>query len=320
MSKVSIIIPTWNGRKLLKNCLESLQKQTFKDFDILVVDNGSSDGTVEFVENDYPNIKLIIFKKNTGFAFAVNAGIKASKADYLILVNNDTKLDKRCVEYLVKAAEAQIQVGMVAAKMLNYHNPKLIDSVGDYIDEVGHANNIGLGENDGPKFDKPDEVFLVTGGGSLFKRQVFDRIGFFDEDYFAYMEDVDLCFRAQLKGFKGWYEPKAVIYHIHKATSSKNKPFLEYLQFRNMMQTIIKDFPMQHFLKNFNLVKIILVNINTVLYLTINGFFWSAIKAEVYIFLNFFKLLRKRKQIQSDIEVPIDYILENIRPKKLTFF
>lgn len=121
-------------------------------------------------------------------------------------------------------------------------------------------------------------------------------------------------------GFKGWYEPKARIYHIHKATSNKNKSFTEYLQFRNMMITIIKDFPKKLLYKDLNLLKIILVNINTVRYLTFKGYFFSAIKAEGYILFNFWKILKKRKKIQDSIKVSEDYIIENILPKRLTFF
>ncbi len=319
-SFVSVVIPNWNGKHLLENCLPTLKIQTFKDFEIIVVDNGSTDGSVEFVKKNYPEINLIELDHNTGFAPAVNLGIKKSLGEFVLLLNNDTKVDSKCLEYLYKAAIKRKNVGMVAAKMLQMNDPKKIDSAGDYIDVVGHANNIGLGELDGEKFNKEGYVFLVTGGGGLFKKEVFEKVGFLDDDYFAYFEDVDLCLRAQMVGFKGWYEPKAIIYHLHKATSNKNKAFTEYLQFRNLTQTIIKNFPEKLLLKDFNWLKIILVNLNTIRFLTTQGYFLEALKAEGYIIANFFKLLKKRREIQKTKVVTDEYIIENIRKKKITFF
>lgn len=318
--KASVIIPNWNGEKLLKICLPSLKKQTFKQFEVIVVDNGSTDGSVDYIKKYFPEVKLIELKSNSGFAAAVNLGIKICVGEYIILINNDTEVEKDCLKFLVKAADSKKDIGMIAAKMLKFDNPKIIDSAGDWIDKVGHANNTGQGREDGPEFNKPGYSFLVTGGGGLFKREVFETIGFFDENYFAYMEDVDFCLRAQMKGFKGWYEPRAVIRHIHKATSNRNVPFTEYLQFRNMTQTIIKDFPSKLLFKNFNLLMIILVNLNTILYFFKQGLWKEALKAETYIIYHLPRLLKERERIQSGITVDIDYLTGNFRPKEITFY
>lgn len=318
--EVSVIIPNWNGKSLLKNCLNSLNKQTYKDFEILVIDNGSTDRSVKFVKKNYPDVKLIELKKNTGFAPAVNLGIKICTGLYMVLINNDTKVDKECLENLVKAAKKHQDSGLIAAKILQMDNPGLIDSAGDYIDAVGHANNFGYGEKDGKDFNGGRHVFLVSGGGCLIKREVFEKIGFFDPVYFAYMEDVDFSFRAQLKGFKAYFEPKSVIYHKHKATSSKFPAFTEYLQYRNMTMTVIKDFPNELLFKDFNWLKIILVNINTIRFLAGKGFLIPALKAEWFVLVNLLSLLRKRSEIQSGIKVPPEYIVKNIQPKKITFF
>lgn len=320
--KASVIIPNWNGKNLLKICLNSLKKQTFKNFEIIVVDNGSIDGSIEYLKKwkmENGKWKIILLDKNYGFAKAVNEGIKNALGEYIILINNDTEVEKNCLKFLVEAADKQ-DVGFVAAKMLNFYKRDVIDSAGDYIDVVGHANNIGLGEKDSEKFQRSGYVFLVTGGGGLFKREVFDRVGLFDEDYFAYFEDVDLCLRAQLVGFKGWFEKRAKIYHIHKATSSKIRPFAEYLQFRNMTMTIIKDFPSSLLKKDFNWLRILLVNLNTIRFFAKEGLFWQALKVEGYILFNFWKLLKKRARIQKSKKVPESYIIENIREKKITFF
>lgn len=317
--KVSVIIPNWNGKHLLKACLRSLREQSYKDFEVLVVDNGSTDHSSQYIKKNFPEVKVVELRGNGGFAHGANMGIKICTGNYMVLVNNDTKLDRNCLEFLAKAADAHPEVGMVAAKMLNLYNPKIIDSAGSYIDSVGHVNNIGLGEKDGTKFKKSGYVFLVTGGGGLFKREVFEKIGFLDEAYFAYYEDVDLCFRAQLAGFKGWYEPNAVIYHIHKASFSKNPQLLEYLHFRNMTQTIIKDFPLSLIFKKWRWLKIILVHINTIFYQIRNGFFWPPILADLWILIHLPQLLFKRWKIQMDKKVSNEYIESFLKEKKITF-
>ncbi len=315
----SVVIPNWNGKHLLKVCLYSLKKQTVKNFDVIVVDNGSVDGSVEYINKYYPWVKVVSLNKNYGFAGGVNAGIKASKGKYIILINNDTEVDKNCLKFLTEAAKKHTDVGFIAAKMLNFYERTKIDSAGDFIDVVGHANNIGFGEDES-KFNKPGYVFLVTGGGGLFKKQVFDRVGLLDEDYFAYFEDVDLCLRAQLQGFKGWFEPKAKIYHIHKATSNKVRPLAEYWQFRNLTQTIIKDFPAALLKKDFNWLRALLVNLNTVRFLATKGLFWQGIKAEIYILFHLPQLLKKRSRIQRNKKVSDQYIIENFKEKKITLF
>lgn len=318
--ETSVIIPNWNGADLLKICLPSLRKQSYRDFELIIVDNGSSDDSIPVVDKLFPEARVIYLAKNVGFSPAVNLGIQQALGKFFVLINNDTRLDKNCLRFLVEAAKSRKEVGMIAAKMLNFYHPNLIDSAGDYIDAVGHAQNIGLGEKDGVKFSRPGYVFLTTGGGSLIKRELIETTGLFDDDYFAYFEDVDLSLRAQMRGFKCWFEPKARIYHIHKATSNRNKAFTEYLQFRNMTQTVVKDFPKELLLRDFNWLKIILVNLNTVRYLAGIGYLGPALRAELYILANLPKLLAKRRQIQSRRQVPVSYIIENIRPKKITFF
>lgn len=320
MVKVSVVIPNWNGWEMLEVCLKSLLTQTYKNFEVIVVDNNSQDDSGNLIKKYFPETKVIKLDRNYGFAKAVNIGIKNSLGEYIFLLNNDTKVDKLCINNLVKVLDQKEEVGMVASKMLNFYNPKIIDSAGDYIDAVGHANNIGYGQVDSEEYNLPGYVFLVNGGGSLYRRSLFDNIGYFDEDFFAYFEDVDLGLRAQLQGIKGWYEPSAVIYHIHKATSSRNKSYTEYLQFRNMTQTIIKNFPLYLLIKDLNFIKIMLVNLNTVRFLATHGYTKAALKAEVYILLNIPKLLIKRWIIQSNIKVSQRYIYENVKKKKITIF
>ncbi len=319
-TKVSVIIPNWNGRHLLKVCLESLERQTLKNFEVVIVDNGSSDTSVEYIKKYFPKVKVIPLDKNYGFTKAVNTGIKNAKGEYLVLLNNDTELDSRYLEYLVKASDNHPDVGFVAAKMLNFYNRKIIDSAWDAVSVVGHSYSVGQGKKDSIEFNKPQYIFLATGGSSLFKRQIFEKVGYFDEDYHTYMEDVDLCLRAQIAGFKGWYEPKAILYHMRKATSSRIVSLSEYWHFRNMTQNIIKDYPLKLFLIDLNWLKILLVNINTIIYMAKKGFLKQALAADAYILFHLPSLLKKRFLIQKSKIVSDDYMIQNIRPKKITFF
>lgn len=317
---VSVVIPNWNGKHLLEICLPSLKKQSFKDFEVIIVDNGSKDDSISFIESNFPNYKVISLPKNIGFAGAVNAGIKASKGKYVVLLNNDTEVDKNCLKFLVQAALKHPEAGMVAAKILNFYQRDLIDNTGDSVDSIGHSFTRGTGEKDGPKFNKAGYIFLVTGGGGLFKKELFNKVGLLDDSYFLYMEDVDLGFRAQLAGFKGWFEPRAKIYHVRMASSSKNMSLTECFCFRNMTMNIIKDYPRALILNNFNWLKIILVNINTFYYLTKRGYLWGALNAQWYVITHLGELLNKRKQIQQSKVVSDGYIIENVIPKKITFF
>lgn len=319
-ANVSVIIPNWNGKHLLKTCLTSLEKQTLKDFEIIVVDNGSSDGSVEFLKENFPKVKIIKLDKNYGFAKAVNMGIKLARGKYIVLLNNDTESDKNCLKFLVSAADKHSDAGFVAAKILNFYHRDIIDNAGDYIDGGGHPNTKGTGEKDGPQFNKEGYLFMATGGGSLFKRWVFDKVDLFDEEYITNMEDYDFCLRAQMLGIKGWFMPQAKIYHIRRATSCKEPDNFQYLTFRNMTINVIKNFPDGVLLHDWNFLKVILVNVNTFFYLSKKGYVKPALRAEWYILTNFLRLLKKRREIQSKKVVPDQYFIDNFVRKKITFW
>lgn len=318
--EVSVIIPNWNGYYLIKICLKALEKQTYKNFEVIVIDNGSTDMSLDFIKKNYPKVTNIKLKVNTGFANAVNLGIKQARGKYLLLLNNDTEIEKNCLSYLVKCFKKKKNISFICPKILNFYERDKIDSAGDWIDEVGHADNIGRGEKDDKSFSKERPVFIGTAGGCLIKREAFKKVGLFDEDYFMYFEDVDWCFRAQLLGLKGWYEPKAIIYHVHKGSASRVRSLVEYLQFRNMTMTVIKNFPKGLLLYRMNWMRIIWVNLNTIRFIAKQGFLKEALRAEAYILINFVNILKKRQKIQSKKLVSDQYIIENVRRKKLTLF
>lgn len=326
-NKASVIIPNWNGKDLLEDCLKSLKNQSFKDlpaggqgFEIILVDNGSTDNSIEFVEKKFPEVKIVSLNKNFGFAKAINEGVRAASADYVVFLNNDTLVDKNWLTNLIKCANSHPEVISVNSKLLNFYNKKIIDGVGILINEVGQARSIGWKESDSGQYEKENYIFGATGGASLFRRKDFLKLRGFDENYFMYSEEVDFAFRAQFKGYKSIFEPLAIVFHKHKATSKKFPAKVEYWQFRNMTITIIKDFPTEILLKNWRWLKIILVHLNTIFYQIKNGFFWSPFLADFWIIIHLPRLLSERKRIQSDITVDINYIEEFFNEKKITLW
>lgn len=316
----SVIIPNWNGSKLLEDCLSSLRKQTFKDFEIILVDNGSTDDSLEYVKDRFPEAKIIPLQKNFGFAKAINEGVKASSAKYVLFLNNDTSVDKDWVKYLIACADSHPGVISVNSKLLNFYDKELIDGVGILINEVGQARSIGWQEKDKGQYSSEQYIFGATGGASLFRREDFIKIGLFDEKYFMYSEEVDFAFRALVLGYKSIFCPKAVVYHKHKATAKKLPSHIEYWQFRNMTQTIIKDFPAFILFKRWRWLKIILVHLNTIFYQLKNGFWWPPFLADLWILFHLPRLLNERRKIQSNIRVSSEYIESFLTEKKVTFW
>lgn len=317
---VSVIIPNWNGKALLKDCLRSLAKQSFKNFEIILVDNGSEDNSVEYVKRFFPKVQIIKLSKNYGFARAINEGVKASNAEYVVFLNNDTSADKNWLLELVKCVDSHPKVISVNSKLLNFYDRKKIDGVGIEINEVGQAKSIGWNAIDQGQFEKEDYIFGATGGASLFRRADFIKVGMFDESYFMYSEEVDFAFRAQFLGYESIYCPKAVVYHKHKATAKKLLHHVEYWQFRNMKQTIIKDFPTGILLKKWRWIKIILVHLNTIFYQLKNGYLWPPMLAQIWLLINMPKLLWQRYRIQKMKKVSDDYIESFLAEKKITFW
>jgi GT2 family glycosyltransferase len=241
---VSIVIPNWNGKHFLKDCLDSLLLQTYKELEIIVVDNGSRDGSVEFLAEQYPQVRVPRFEVNTGFSVAVNRGIRESKGEYIALINNDTVVDAAWVEELVKALKGHPEVGSVGCKMLAYDDHSLLDGVGDGYRRGGLPGRIGHREKDTGLFDKERYILGACGGAAMYRRSLFVAIGLFDEDYFAYLEDVDMGLRAQSAGYKCLYIPTAKIYHLGCGTTGSGySPLVVRLSSQNNINTLVKNIP-----------------------------------------------------------------------------
>ncbi len=241
--KVSIIILNWNGKPYLERCLSSVMAQPYPDFEVVLVDNGSTDGSAEFVAQRFPDVRLFRNAANLGFAAGNNIAIRATQSPYVATLNNDAWAEPAWLAELVKAMESDSQVGMCASKMLYAHQPEIIDSAGLSLDAAGIAWNRRWGERDAPDETELAEVFGACAGAALYRRAMLNQVGLFDEDFFAYLEDADLAWRAQLAGWKCLYVPTAVVYHIHSATGGLGSPFKSYLLGRNKICTIAKNYP-----------------------------------------------------------------------------
>lgn len=249
--KVTIVIPNYNGKHFMEPCLSSLSEQTYKNFHILVVDNASSDGSIEYMEENYPDIELIKLQKNYGFSKAVNIGIQHSRTPYVILLNNDTTVDTRYVEEMIKAIEKSPKIFSVSSKMIQMYHPELIDSAGDLYTLLGWGVCRGCGRPVS-NYTKYDEIFTACAGAAIYHRSVFDEIGYFDENHFAYLEDIDIGYRARIYGYYNMYCPTALVYHVGSGTSgSKYNSFKVKLAARNNLYLNYKNMPALQLVLNF---------------------------------------------------------------------
>lgn len=220
MEKVTVVIPNYNGKEFLQDCLHSLfnQKTGTPEYHVLVVDNGSQDGSLELLRERFPQVEVEALSENTGFCHAVNVGIQKSQAPYVILLNNDTKVGSGFVAALYRVMEEDPNIFSASAKMLFWDAPELLDGAGDRYCALGWAYSRGKGKP-AKRFDKPVAVFSACGGAAIYRRQVFQEIGLFDELHFAYLEDLDIGWRAQIFGYRNVYEPSAEVIHYGSATT-----------------------------------------------------------------------------------------------------
>lgn len=299
MNKVSIITVNYNGKHLLKACLESLYAQTFRNFEIIVVDNNSSDGSPQYISDSFPHVQLIPLAKNIGFAGANVEGLKHASGTYIFLVNNDTELGKDCIRSLVSAMKSDPGIGIAATKMI-LHGTGTIDSAGDGYASVGRGFKRGEGSHSS-SFNNPEYIFGACAGAALYRRNMLEEIGFFDEDFFLIHEDTDLNFRAQLAGWKAMYVPDAVVYHKVRSTIGHMSDTAIYYTLRNNEFVRIKNIPFGLFIRC--LPEFILGTISEFIYFAIrHRKLKSYVKAKIDVLKSLQKTLRKREAIMKKIK------------------
>jgi len=265
--EISIIIPNYNGDEFLDKCLNSLEKEKSYKLEIIIVDNGSKDSSIAIYKKhekkNLENIKyyLIANEFNLGFPKAVNQGIMLAnrlKCPYICLLNNDIEVESGFIHNLVKSIEKDENIFSVSSKMLQYNNPNFIDDAGDDYTLLGWTKKGGDGRNKSSnKYSKPREIFSSCGGAALYRLSILNEIGYFDENFFAYMEDVDIGYRALINGYKNVYSPKAIVYHVGSASSgSKYNEFKIPLASRNNIWIIYKNMPWPQILLNIGFLAI----------------------------------------------------------------
>lgn len=235
---------------MIAACLGSLKKQSFP-LEIVVVDNGSTDGSQELLKEGYPEVVLIELDENTGFTGGVNIGIEYAmqeKAEYVLLFNNDAEAHRDWAKYLIEAADEHREAGIITGKLMR-SDKKHIDSTGDFYTVWGLPFPRGRNELDQGQYDRAEYVFGASGGASLYRISALREFGLFDQDYFAYFEDVDISFRAQLRGWRVWYEPRAKAYHHIGGTSSKLGDFARYHSTKNFLLVYARNMPLKLYLK-----------------------------------------------------------------------
>ncbi len=243
----TIIIPNYNGMAYLENCLASLRGEPAR---VIVVDNGSTDGSRELVQEKFPKVRLISLDRNYGFCRAVNRGMEVSETTYVILLNNDTEAQPGFVKALEKAMDGDERVFSGAARMVRMDAPSRIDDAGDYYCALGWAFAAGR-DKPAENYDAPREIFSACGGACIYRRRILQKIGMLDENHFAYLEDVDLGYRARLYGFRNLYVPGAVVRHAGSASSgSRYNAFKAELTARNSVYLAYKNMPPGQMLLN----------------------------------------------------------------------
>ncbi len=319
MEKIFVVVPNWNGADLISKCLKSLEAQTQKAT-IVVVDNGSVDESVSVIEANFPDVHLIKLPGNTGFAGGVNTGIRYAleqKADAIALFNNDAVADKDWLKELSASLGANPEAGIATCKLLR-SDKQHFDSTGDFYSIWGMSFPRARNQKDTGQYDQPGEVFGASGGASLYRASMLQDIGLFDEAFFAYYEDVDISFRAQLSGWKVMYNPASTAYHHVGATSSKLGSFTRYHATKNFYMLYAKNMPgwlYWKYLPRFTFLAVFLFASSV-----LRGGGIAYVRGVTRAFINTPHIIRERRHIQKNRKVSpayIDSILYKNRPPRI---
>jgi len=302
---VSILIVNWNGIKHLKKCFNSLSKITYPNYEIILIDNASQDGSVEFVRKNYPQVRVIQNKKNLGFAEANNIGYKEACGKYIFFLNNDTTIEPDCLTKLIEGIERDKNIGGIQPKILVMDEPKKLDCVGDFLTATGILQHYGIGGNaNAEQYNKVVEIFSMKGAAMLFKRGVLEEVGVFDKDFFAYFEETDLCHRVRLAGYKIFYYPDSLICHKGSGTTrTLSFNFIQIHAFKNRICSYLKNFGKLELLKVLPL-HLLVCELVAIFYSFKRmdlKFFFGIQQAIWWNIRHLGKTLEKRKKVQKQI-------------------
>jgi GT2 family glycosyltransferase len=312
----SVVIPNWNGLEFLKVVLPSLKKQTLKGFETIVVDNGSDDGSVTYVKKHHPKVRLIELPENFGFPVACNKGMAAAESDYIGLINNDLELHPKWTADMVAALDKYPQAGSLACKMMQYKKRDRIDEAGGFGSWYGLFYPRGREEKDTGQYDTEEPVLYACGGAVMYRKQALAEVGMFDEDLFAYLEDVDLGLRLQLAGWSCEYIPSAIVYHMGGATN-KYKHVSDFSQrhwARNTRLIIWKNYPFWALI--IHSPKLLIAEIKMLVGAIKDHWFKTYLHATAGVFRHLPRTLSKRRKIQRKRTATLRY-LNTVISKKL---
>ncbi len=310
---ISVIIPNWNGAQYLPTCLAALRRQTYRDFEVIVVDNASTDGSRELLARDYPEVRLVALPENRGFTGACNAGLRAARGELLILLNNDTEADPGWLAAIADASARHPEAGLIASKIMLFDRRDVFHTAGDFYRVDGLPGNRGVWQRDVGQYENEGYVFSACGGAATYRRAMLEEVGLLDEDFFYSCEDMDMAWRAQLAGWRCLYTPQAIIYHRLAATGGGATA--SFYDGRNFIYIVIKDYPGS----------------------LLRRFWWKVLRAQLHIaiealrawrgaaararlrgqiagLLAFPRLLRKRRDVQRARRVSDDYLMSILTP------
>lgn len=310
---VSIIIPNWNGRHHLEACLSSLRNQTFTDFEVILVDNDSSDGSQEFVLENFPEVRLVELESNQGFTGGCNAGFEGALGEFIVLLNNDTEADSNWLSSLVDAFARNADAGILATRIMLFDRRDHFHSAGDIYGIDGIPGNRGVWQKDLDQYLEEEEVFSACGAAAAYRRTMIDEIGFLDDAFYFSCEDVDMGWRAHLAGWRVIYVPSAVVYHKLKATGGSVTG--SYYDGRNFLYLIWKNYPWP--LLRGHLMPIIRAQL---------GITWEALKSwrgeaararlrgQCAGLMGVIRMLPERRRIQANRQLPDDALTALLSP------
>lgn len=296
-----MLVLNYNGKQHLECCLSSLEKQTYDNFETILIDNASQDDSVDFVEENFPDVKIVRNNQNSGYAGGMNFGARQCNAEYLLFLNNDVEVEPNLIEEMMKTIISDSSIASCNAKVLRFYERDVIDCAGLKLDVYGFPYIIGHNEKDSGRYDTVRDTFQI-GTCALVKRQVFEKIGGFDDVYFALSEDIDLCWRAKLAGYRIVITPFARLYHKASATIKElryTRPRIRYLSERNIIRMLLKNY------STWTLVKVLpryfaMLLAEMLFYLAIRrvGMAWALVKAVWWNITHFRGTLSLRRKVQ----------------------
>jgi GT2 family glycosyltransferase len=302
--KISVMVLNYNGKDFLKDCFRSLEKINYNNYDVYLLDNFSSDGSIEFTKTLFPWVNILAFEKNYGFAEAYNRASKKIKSEYLYFLNNDTKVDKNFLSEAAQSLLKDNQIAAVGSKMYFFDRPEFINYAGGKIDLLGSGFEEGFNKKDNVKYNKEKMTGLCCGGAMLIKRSIFLDVGGFDSSYFMYLEDVDLCWRLWLYGYKVFFSPYSIVYHKYRGTSTRFDQSQNdrgvYLGQKNRLNNTLKNANLLTVARS--LILLVFYLIFKFIYFLVHFRFdliFALFKGNASILINLKSIISKRKEIQS---------------------